>query len=46
MGCGTKVKWECKPQITGRIEHFVGRHAMNIDGIGEEVAAQLHEKAG
>ena len=36
-------KWECKPQITGRIEHFVGRHAMNIDGIGEEVAAQLHE---
>ena len=36
-------KWECKPQITGRIEHFVARHAMNIDGIGEEVAAQLHE---
>ncbi len=36
-------KWECKPQITGRIEHFVGRHAMNIDGIGEEVAVQLHE---
>ena len=36
-------KWECKPQITGRIEHFVARHAMNIDGIGEEVAQQLHE---
>ena len=36
-------KWECKPQITGRIEHFVARHAMNIDGIGEEVAVQLHE---
>ena len=36
-------KWECKPQITGRIEHFVARHAMNIDGIGEEVSAQLHE---
>jgi DNA ligase (NAD+) len=36
-------KWECKPQITGRIEHFVSRHAMNIDGIGEEVAVQLHE---
>lgn len=36
-------KWGCKPQITGRIEHFVGRHAMNIDGIGEEVAVQLHE---
>lgn len=36
-------KWECRPQIIGRIEHFVGRHAMNIDGIGEEVATQLHE---
>lgn len=36
-------KYGCPPQITGRIEHFVGRHAMNIDGIGEEVAVQLHE---
>lgn len=35
-------KWGCTPQITGRIEHFVARHAMNIDGIGEEVAATLH----
>lgn len=35
-------KWGCPPQITGRIEHFVGRHAMNIDGIGEEVAVTLH----
>lgn len=37
-------KYGCKPQITGRIEHFVARHAMNIDGIGEEVAVQLHER--
>ncbi|MGM9869284.1 MAG: NAD-dependent DNA ligase LigA [Sodaliphilus sp.] len=36
-------KYGCKPQITGRIEHFVARHAMNIDGIGEEVAVQLYE---
>ncbi len=36
-------KYGCKPQITGRIEHFVARHAMNIDGIGEEVAVQLNE---
>ncbi|MBR1727160.1 MAG: NAD-dependent DNA ligase LigA [Muribaculaceae bacterium] len=35
-------KWGCPPQITGRIEHFVGRHMMNIDGIGEEVAVTLH----
>lgn len=34
-------KKHCPPQITGRIEHFVGRHMMNIDGIGEEVAVQL-----
>ena len=36
-------KYGCHPQITGRIEHFVSRHAMNIDGIGEEVAVQLHD---
>ena len=36
-------KWGCGPQITGRIEHFVGRHAMNIDGIGQEVALALHQ---
>lgn len=36
-------KWECGPQICGRIEHFVGRHAMNIDGIGEEVAILLNK---
>lgn len=34
-------KWECPPQITGRIEHFVGRRMMNIDGIGEETAEVL-----
>ena len=31
----------CAPQIIGRIEHFVGRRMMNIDGIGEETAAAL-----
>ena len=31
----------CRPQITGRIEHFVSRKMMNIDGIGEETAEQL-----
>lgn len=34
-------KWVCPPQITGRIEHFVGRRMMNIDGIGEETAEIL-----
>lgn len=37
-------KYGCKPQIIGRIEHFVGRHMMNIDGIGEETATLLYEK--
>lgn len=32
----------CAPQITGKIEHFVGRRMMNIDGIGEELAEQLY----
>lgn len=35
-------KYGCVPQIVGRIEHFVGRRMMNIDGIGEETAAALH----
>lgn len=34
-------KWGCAPQITGRVEHFVGRHMMDIDGIGEETAEIL-----
>ena len=36
-------KYGCAPQIAGRIEHFVGRRMMNIDGIGEETSAQLME---
>lgn len=35
-------KYGCGPQIAGRIEHFVGRRMMNIDGIGEETAAMLY----
>lgn len=34
----------CKPQIVGRIEHFVGRRMMDIDGMGEEIAALFVEK--
>jgi len=33
----------CTPQIIGRIEHFVGRRMMDIDGIGEETARELYE---
>jgi len=34
-------KYGCAPQIAGRIEHFVSRRAMNIDGIGAETAELL-----
>lgn len=37
-------KYGCTPQIKGRIEHFVGRRMMNIDGIGEEMVNDLCEK--
>jgi len=33
----------CPPQITGKIEHFISRKAMNIDGLGAETVVQLYE---
>ncbi len=36
-------KFGCPPQIAGRVEHFVGRKMMNIDGIGEETAQLLFD---
>lgn len=36
-------KYGCPPQIVGRVEHFVGRRMMNIDGIGEETARALYD---
>ena len=33
----------CPPQIKGRIEHFVGRKAMNIDGLGTETIDQFFQ---
>jgi len=35
-------KYGCPPQIIGRLEHFVGRHMMDIDGVGEENCAMLY----
>lgn len=34
----------CLPQIAGRIEHFVGRRMMNIDGMGEEIVTMLVQR--
>jgi DNA ligase (NAD+) len=35
----------CPPQIKGKIEHFISRKAMNIDGVGTETIDQFF-KAG
>ena len=34
----------CPPQQKGKIEHFVARKAMNIDGLGEETIDLLYDK--
>ena len=33
----------CRPQIVGRIVHFIGRKALNIDGLGGETIELLFE---
>ena len=33
----------CPPQIIGRIEHFISRKAMDIDGLGGETVALLYK---
>ncbi|MGD0342314.1 MAG: NAD-dependent DNA ligase LigA [Bacteroidales bacterium] len=34
----------CPPQLKGRIEHFISRKAMDIDGLGEETVDLLFSK--
>jgi DNA ligase (NAD+) len=34
----------CPPQIKGKIEHFISRKAMNIDGLGSETVDLLFSK--
>ena len=34
----------CPPQIKGKMEHFISRKAMNIDGLGAETIELLYEK--
>lgn len=33
----------CPPQIKGKMEHFIGRRAMDIEGLGAETVEQLFE---
>lgn len=34
---------DCPPQIVGRIEHFISRKAMNIDGLGAETSELIYK---
>lgn len=34
----------CPPQVKGRIDHFIGRKAMDIDGLGSETVHLLVDK--
>jgi len=36
-------EYACPPQIKGKIEHFISRKAMNIDGLGTETIDLLFE---
>ena len=36
-------KYGCRPQIIGRLEHFVGRHMMDIEGVGDENCTLLYD---
>jgi DNA ligase (NAD+) len=34
----------CPPQIVGKMQHFIGRKAMNIDGLGDETIETLYRQ--
>ncbi len=34
---------ECPPQILGKMQHFISRNAMDIEGLGQETIVQLHQ---
>lgn len=52
--CGTPLEYDgenlfckntyCEPQVIGRLEHFVSRNAMNIDGIGEKTVELFYQQ--
>jgi DNA ligase (NAD+) len=34
----------CPPQIVGKMQHFIGRKAMNIDGLGDETIETMYQR--
>lgn len=39
-------EYGCRPQICGRIEHFVSKDCMDIDGVSDKTVGQLYDKLG
>jgi len=39
--CSNDTK--CPPQLKGKIEHFIGRKMLNVDGLGAETVEQLFD---
>ncbi len=37
-------EYGCPPQITGRVQHFISRKAMDIDGLGSETVELLYKE--
>jgi len=35
----------CQPQIVGKLQHFIDRKAMNIDGLGDETIETLYSRS-
>ncbi|WCK57622.1 NAD-dependent DNA ligase LigA (plasmid) [Aneurinibacillus sp. Ricciae_BoGa-3] len=52
--CGSPTEWDgenlfctgldCRPQLEGKLEHFVSRKTLNIDGLGDKTIKLLLEK--
>ena len=40
------VNYDCPSQVKGRLQHFGSRRAMDVEGLGEELIAQLVDKRG
>ncbi len=38
-----KNQYDCSPQIVGKIQHFISRKAMDIDGLGSETVLLLYQ---
>lgn len=39
-----KNEWSCPPQLIGKIQHYISRKALDIEGLGGETVAQLYHE--